>query len=278
MSKNYDNWERLVTAVLRKEWDKQLALSHSRDPSTISSTSSSFLDLSFSSRSQFDDDDDNSESMTDHKTMVPPDEHEVVWRSAYLCLCLDKRTGKNCFMLGARELIISWGDKSLYWKWTSHADSRFSTVAELEFVLWLDIRGKIKTRILSPKTIYAAFLVFKLAEGSEGLEVANAMIRFPDDESDENAEKRARIVHLQTVGSKQEQIAVLRADGWMEIEMGYFYVDQGDQREVEARLLENTTLKTGLIVEGIEFRPKFEKKQVTKEKERGEGRRRFFKP
>ncbi|KAL2551214.1 putative serine/threonine-protein kinase PIX13 [Forsythia ovata] len=41
MSNNYDNWERLVGAVLRREQFRQLALAHSRESST-SSLSSSF--------------------------------------------------------------------------------------------------------------------------------------------------------------------------------------------------------------------------------------------
>ncbi|KAL2551215.1 Protein kinase superfamily protein [Forsythia ovata] len=41
MSNNYDNWERLVGAVLRREQFRQLALAHSRE-SSISSVSSSF--------------------------------------------------------------------------------------------------------------------------------------------------------------------------------------------------------------------------------------------
>ncbi|KAL2551212.1 Protein kinase domain-containing protein [Forsythia ovata] len=41
MSNNYDNWERLVGAVLRREQFRQLAIAHSRE-SSISSVSSSF--------------------------------------------------------------------------------------------------------------------------------------------------------------------------------------------------------------------------------------------
>ncbi|KAL2463284.1 Serine/threonine-protein phosphatase PP1 isozyme 4 [Forsythia ovata] len=41
MSNNYDNWERLVEAVLRREHDREIALSYSRE-SSFSSRSSSF--------------------------------------------------------------------------------------------------------------------------------------------------------------------------------------------------------------------------------------------
>ncbi|KAI3469948.1 hypothetical protein Pfo_026611 [Paulownia fortunei] len=181
-----------------------------------------------------------------------------------LSFSLEKTSGKKCYMVGARELMISWGDTPRYWEWTFYADSRFSEVAQLKFVCWLDIRGKIKTQMLTSNTMYGAYLVFKLAERFHGLESANAVVRFVNDEADSDAEKRAGIVHLQRPnardGSRQQtgQLPERRSDGWMEIEMGNFYNDQGDDGEAEARLMEIQRLhsKSGLIVEGIEFRPK----------------------
>ncbi|KAL3506353.1 hypothetical protein ACH5RR_031735 [Cinchona calisaya] len=80
---------------------------------------------------------------------------------------LSESSGKICYMLCARELSIAWKN-----------DSRFSEVAELLNVCWLDIRGKMKTRVLSLKTTYAAYLVYKIRENSHGLGVAaKAFIR-----------------------------------------------------------------------------------------------------
>ncbi|PIN12009.1 hypothetical protein CDL12_15382 [Handroanthus impetiginosus] len=181
-----------------------------------------------------------------------------------LSFFLDQRTGKKCFMLGARELEISWGDIPLYWEWTPHADSRFSEVARLKTVCWLDIRGRTTTQMLSPSTTYGAYLVFKLAEGCYGLELANAVVRFVDSEADNDAEERAIAVHLQQAEARNRarrrtrQVLVERVDGWREIELGDFYNDEGYDGDVEARLIEIKSLhsKSGLIVEGIEFRPK----------------------
>ncbi|PIN17712.1 hypothetical protein CDL12_09622 [Handroanthus impetiginosus] len=188
----------------------------------------------------------------------------IVLDGGKLSFFLDERTGKKCFMLGARELEILWGDTPQYWEWTPHADSRFSEVAWLDAVWWLDIRGKIKTQMLSPKTTYGAYLVFKLAEISKGLESANAVVRYVDNEADNDAENRAITVHLQQNnaqnGARRQtgQVPPRRVDGWMEIELGYFYNDEGCDEDVEARLTDIKPLaeKTGLIVEGIEFRPK----------------------
>ncbi|PIN21762.1 hypothetical protein CDL12_05532 [Handroanthus impetiginosus] len=178
-----------------------------------------------------------------------------------LSFSLEKRSGKKCYMVGARELVISWGDAPVYWEWISYADSRFSEVAQLRFVCWLDIRGKIKTQMLSPHATYGAYLVFKLAERCHGLQSADAVVRFVDVEADNDAEKRAGVVHLQQDnGSPRQsgQLPVRRSDGWLEIELGKFCNGRGDNGDAEARLMEIEVLsgKSGLIVEGIEFRPK----------------------
>ena len=49
-----------------------------------------------------------------------------------------------------------------------------------------------------------------------------------------------------------------RGDGWMEVEMGEFFNEQGEDGSVLCGLKEvdNYNRKSGLIVEGIELRPK----------------------
>ncbi|XP_055822110.1 F-box protein PP2-B10-like [Solanum dulcamara] len=179
-----------------------------------------------------------------------------------LSFSLDKKTGKKCYMLSARELAISWGvDTPWYWEWISHPDSRFLEVAHLNGVCWLDIRGTIGTQMLSKRTKYVVYLVFKLAEEHEGLEIANAFVRVVNHVSDKEAEERASVVSLVEKKVRRRKRNVKcprkRVDGWMEIELGNFLNDTGDNGDVEARLMEITRLhgKGGLIVQGIEFRP-----------------------
>ncbi|KAK4425278.1 hypothetical protein Salat_1721700 [Sesamum alatum] len=45
-----------------------------------------------------------------------------------------------------------------------------------------------------------------------------------------------------------------RDDGWMEIQLGCFYVDHGLKGEVEAGLFD-IDYRMDIVVEGIEFRP-----------------------
>nr|XP_011457321.1 PREDICTED: F-box protein PP2-B11-like [Fragaria vesca subsp. vesca] len=81
---------------------------------------------------------------------------------------LDKGSGKKCYMISARALQILGSRTTHFWRWISLPDSRFGEVAELVDFLWLEITGKIATWILSPSTLYKAYLVFKLTEQAYG--------------------------------------------------------------------------------------------------------------
>ncbi|XP_063946755.1 F-box protein PP2-B10 isoform X2 [Daucus carota subsp. sativus] len=182
--------------------------------------------------------------------------------------------GEKCCMLSARELSIAWKDTPYFWRWTTLPESRFSEVAELQCVCWLEIRGKIATTMLSDKTNYSAYLVFKAKAECFGLEfAAESVVKFVDSE-----EREVSAVHLvsprgtdggaryyighaeRQVPQENAQLSFERRDGWMEIKLGEFYNDCGNDNdgEVEAALMETKAQnwKGGLFVEGIEFRPK----------------------
>ncbi|KAK2973994.1 hypothetical protein RJ640_022717 [Escallonia rubra] len=163
---------------------------------------------------------------------------------------------------------------------------RFSEVAELVSVFWLDIGGKIGTKLLSPKTTYGAYLVFKLGEQPYGLDYpAKAVVRFARDREyeaevglGELGEDGISTVYLTSPGISRvrrrrgiydmamrepeanARLVQNRKDGWKEIELGEFFNDEGDDDYVKMRLMEikDQHRKGGLIVEGIEVRPKVE--------------------
>ncbi|XP_042969709.1 F-box protein PP2-B1-like [Carya illinoinensis] len=86
------------------------------------------------------------------EALLPPDHQQIISESVssssslnilsmkdlYFSLCdnpilinngkrsftIHKWSGKKCYMLGARELGVIWGDASQYWKWYSLAESR----------------------------------------------------------------------------------------------------------------------------------------------------------
>lgn len=168
-----------------------------------------------------------------------------------------------------------------------YAQSRFAVVAELLDVCWLEICGKIRTSMLSPDTTYAAYLVFTTKSGIYGFEYqpAEASVGV----SGQEGQKRAVLLdpygaqrlrqqirprwrrgifghrHAAVMGQQEiltsdsnAQYAKHRVDGWMEVELGEIFVNGGEDVELEMSLMEikGGNWKSGLIVQGIDVRPK----------------------
>lgn len=206
-----------------------------------------------------------------------------------LSVNFEKKSGKKRFVIGAKELEIHWGDTPQHWKWIPQTDSRFKEVAELVGVCWLYIKGKMETRMLSPETTYVVNLIIRFTETACGLDhpPADVAVEFVGDESNASG---ARTVYLDPECNKRphaqfapQRIGVIRRryghilrptllrptryecmfpcereDGWLEIELGEFYNHGGDDGEIVMTLKETMSghWKSGLIVEGIELRPK----------------------
>ncbi|KAJ3672144.1 hypothetical protein LUZ60_006865 [Juncus effusus] len=213
---------------------------------------------------------------------------------------LERETGKKRFVISARSLYIVWGEDKRYWKWIPVSESRFSEAAELLDVCWLEIRGKIDSKILSPQTTYAAHMIFKLSEDTSGLQnppqectitingqtVSNRSLTLQTNTNGGLRRRRGRrrgvLGGLQWFRFEQELEATAggeatagdgstaggeapagggakeREDGWMEVEMGEFRSENGEEGEVEMSLteIEGGHWKRGLVVQGIEIRPK----------------------
>uniref|UniRef100_A0ACD5ZAB8 Uncharacterized protein n=1 Tax=Avena sativa TaxID=4498 RepID=A0ACD5ZAB8_AVESA len=207
----------------------------------------------------------------------------VLLSDKLVSMWLDRETGAKCYMLSARDLSIVWGDTPQYWTWIPLTDSRFSECAQLMNVCWFEIRGKIHSKMLSEDTVYATYMVFKLNEHFHGLDypVQEASVSvgetnltrkvcFQDYDAvgavPENyrpmrlivpqrisRRNRRAVPHGENVGLPQK-----RADGWMELELGEFFNEVGDDGEVSFSLMETKggNWKSGLIVQGIEIRRK----------------------
>jgi hypothetical protein len=159
-------------------------------------------------------------------------------------------------------------------------------VAELVSVCWFEIRGWINTIMLSPKTLYGAYLVFKSsASGTHGFEYqpCEASIAIAGGDTVErnvflDAERGRRLRYqivprFRTTGiftrlrplvepiesvDDMQKYPKQRADGWLEMELGEFFNEGGDDKEVEIGVYEvkGDGWKGGLVVQGIEIRPK----------------------
>uniref|UniRef100_A0A7N2L6E2 F-box domain-containing protein n=2 Tax=Quercus lobata TaxID=97700 RepID=A0A7N2L6E2_QUELO len=209
-------------------------------------------------------------------------------KELFLCLCnpilidggrksfkLEKLSGKISYMLSAKELSISSQNDPMQWTWKSIPQSRFSEVAELRTTSWLEIHGKIKTQILSPNTTYGAYLIMKISNRAYGLdsipsemsiEVGNKVCNGTTYLRQEDGKKqqmdclfyrnRTEVLRKRVIEGI-EQIPSEREDGWMEIELGEFFSGESYE-EVKMSFMEvkGYQSKGGLILEGIEIRPK----------------------
>ncbi|OMO98638.1 hypothetical protein CCACVL1_04141 [Corchorus capsularis] len=220
---------------------------------------------------------------------LPPDWPEIVSSSVtplkfsskkqlFQCLCdpvlidggnkifkLEKSSGKKTYVLSANELSITWSSNPLYWTWISMAESRFSRVAVLRTTDWLEIQGKIRTKLLSSNTRYGAYLIMRISDRAYGLdsmpsditvEVGN-QVSSSSNVLLQHLEIRKKQMELWKSIEGKQGILSEREDGWMEMELGEFFSGEKDE-EVKMSLMEvkGCHLKGGLVIEGIEVRPK----------------------
>ncbi|KAF8117023.1 hypothetical protein N665_0012s0038 [Sinapis alba] len=121
------------------------------------------------------------------------------------------------------------------------------------------IRGWMKTRILSPRTHYSAYVVYKTRSGCHGfrdlpIQVGIGLVGQKATKRficfDESADRIKRWGRRELMKSKERQ------DGWIEAEIGDFFNELGSE-EIELSIIDITSpyWKRGLIIQGIEFRP-----------------------
>ncbi|GLT63114.1 hypothetical protein SLA2020_356990 [Shorea laevis] len=205
----------------------------------------------------------------DYQNLVPASPSVSSLKNLYLSLCdhpvliedgkksfsLHKRSGKKCYMLAARDLSIIWGDTPRYWSWNSVPDSRFPEVAKLLAVCWFDIRGMISTCKLSSMTHYRAYLVFKLTATVYGF--GNEPIEATIQLSGTGDLQRTVFLHAEGEDVQNDyRYPIEREDGWLELELGEFFNEGGQDGKLEIRIFRfNGRWKGGVIIEGIEIRP-----------------------
>ncbi|KAH7521824.1 hypothetical protein FEM48_Zijuj07G0073100 [Ziziphus jujuba var. spinosa] len=131
----------------------------------------------------------------------------------------------------------------------------FSRVAELRHVWWLDIKGRIKTNILLPKSTYGAYFVYKLNKRSWASKKIPVESRvYFEGEEEFHEHEGGHKVFLDPSGDEQE-LCKVREDGWLEVEIGEFFNDgREDKRVVVCSLMETDEYitKSVLVVEGVE--------------------------
>ncbi|XP_020112964.1 F-box protein PP2-B10-like [Ananas comosus] len=169
-------------------------------------------------------------------------------------------TGSSVVKIRPRDLTISQSETSQCWAWIRDPPSSDEEVAEMMDLCRLEIEGKSDCKDLTTGKTYAAYLIFKIAEESCGLTspYPDARVALGDHEA-----KACAVCLDPSKGKKKHEDDVRlprkRNDGWMEIELGEFTVNRGEEGEKVRMSLSETKVmnwKKGLIVGGIEIRPK----------------------
>ncbi|XP_056162847.1 lectin-like [Syzygium oleosum] len=157
---------------------------------------------------------------------------------------VDRHLNKNCFMVFARELAITWGDSDQFWEWTTVKESGNVDVEEasLRSVCWLEISGKFQTIMLSLKTLYEVSLVALMTESSRGWSVPLKIdITLPD---------ASKLECMENLQDKPRGV-------WINIVMGEFMTLSQNIGEIKFCITETSpNWKQGLVVKGVAFRPK----------------------
>ncbi|KAI9085112.1 hypothetical protein K1719_032928 [Acacia pycnantha] len=157
---------------------------------------------------------------------------------------VNKKLDCNCFMIYARSLVIHWQEDPRYWEWGKLKESSgtWIEVAELIRVCWLEMRGKLDTRYLSPGVMYGV---------SFHVMLKNVYYRY------------SVKVSLKLEGMKYQEHEMnfreMLKETWMEIPVGQFVAPAHDvgAREMEFRLwnTDDPYWKEGLIVKGASIKP-----------------------
>ncbi|CAH2045754.1 unnamed protein product [Thlaspi arvense] len=172
----------------------------------------------------------------------------VLIEDGKMSLCLDKANGMRSIMLSGKELDLSWGENPHFWQWISIPESRFDKVLELILGCPFKIHGSMKTRFLSPGTRYSAYVVYKTKYRIYDIQksIGVGWIEYQTREGEK--------------WERQELTKVVeREDGWMEVNFGEFFNQEGlmDDDEIVFHITEikYSYWKPGFIIQGIDFRP-----------------------
>ncbi|BBH01296.1 phloem protein 2-A1 [Prunus dulcis] len=157
---------------------------------------------------------------------------------------VDKKSN-NCFMVYARDLLITWAEDNRYWLWPSLQETSGVVVdaAELINVCWLEVHGKFETSKLSPGTLYEVVFVVKLKASGYGWDVpVNVRLTLPDDSIQWHK------VNLMEIPREQ----------WIEISVGEFRASPEKPGDMEFSMYEydGGKWKRGLVIKGVTIRPK----------------------
>ncbi|KAL3523003.1 hypothetical protein ACH5RR_015837 [Cinchona calisaya] len=157
---------------------------------------------------------------------------------------VDRNSKKNCFMLYARDLSITWAENKSNWHWPlikESSDVSFAA-AELLNVCWLEVHGRFNTVNLTPGTTYEVTFVVMLKDPAYGWDLpVNLRLILADGSRQEH----------------KENMMEKPRGKWIEVPAGEFETlpENGDM-EFSLYEYEGGMWKRGLVIKGVVIRPK----------------------
>nr|XP_027088996.1 lectin-like [Coffea arabica]XP_027088997.1 lectin-like [Coffea arabica] len=158
---------------------------------------------------------------------------------------IDRTSKRNCFMLYARNLSITWAEDRSCWHWPFIKESSDVTLvaAELLNVCWLEIHGWFNTVNLTPRTLYQVVFVLMLKDPAYGWGIpVNFRLILADGSRQE---------HRENMMDKPR-------GKWIEVLAGEFETLPENNGNMECSMYEyeGGGWKRGLVIKGILIRPK----------------------
>ncbi|GJX71148.1 kinase-like domain, phloem protein 2-like protein [Tanacetum coccineum] len=167
-----------------------------------------------------------------------------------------KINGKDHLIVSAEAAVYDSSNMGLFTLKPS-AESRFHKVIELLPQQAFGVNCMIKSHMLSRNTEYACFLVFKITVNCHGL---HCPVKVLDLLHQDN--KEAEVIYLTSPSPWNlhdiTRVSKQRKDGWMEVNVWQFNSSdevENDCVPVNLKFISYEGTMSGLIVEGLEFRP-----------------------
>ncbi|KAF3622338.1 lectin [Capsicum chacoense] len=160
---------------------------------------------------------------------------------------VDRKTGKNCFMLFAKNLTITDQKDHRKWSWKRSKEDMRSEIAVMEEVVLLSVYGSFNAELLSADTKYKVEFVlqFRKSKNVSGWDKNPVRtILIPPGKTMKEAIQNK--VNLSEIGS-EEPFELLAGEF-----MNSRFIPSG---EMQFHLDEKKEKKTGLVIKGVKITP-----------------------
>ncbi|KAI6684949.1 hypothetical protein NL676_030862 [Syzygium grande] len=174
---------------------------------------------------------------------------------------LERSSGKISYVLSARELSIAWSDEPMYWNWKSAPDSRKRQSSE-QHRLARDRRPNAHGNAIPEHPLRSLShhedLSPRVWAGCDAIPSIDRV------EKPGSVQKHGIFGTNGAAGGEEGKVPIGRQDGWMEVELGEFFNGggggggdgHGEVVKMSFKEVKGYQLKGGLVIEGIEVRPK----------------------